>query len=162
MDKNKKTKILYLTLLAMFFIFGWFLNSVISTLEMHKEKPSFGNEEKPSSYDRITEEQLQLLPDKLIISLPELKLAYYTDTNSMNPLIDEQATGIEITPRSEGDIHVGDVVAYESGNDLIPHRVISISEDAQGWYALVKGDNSDKLEKIRFEQVKYILIGVLY
>lgn len=160
MDKNKKNKTFYFSLLVMFFIFGWFLNSI--SLNIHEEKPFLGDEEKLSPYDRIKESHLQLFSDKLIINFQKIQLAYYTNTNSMDPLLDEHTIGLEITPSSEEDIHVGDIVAYQSDNDLIVHRVISIDKDNLGWYVIVKGDNSKELEKVRFEQIKYILIGVLY
>lgn len=158
MDKKKT---LYLSLLFMFFILGWFLNSLFETISIHQEKPFLGSKEVFSPHNRITENDLQLLPDKLIINLP-IVLASYTDTNSMDPLLDEGTTGLEIIPQSKDNIHVGDVVTYESGDDLIPHRVIQIGEDDQGWYAVLKGDNSESYEKVRFEQIKYVLIGVLY
>lgn len=160
MDKNKKNKVLYISILITFFILGWFLNSI--TLNIHEEKPFLGDEEKLSPSDRIKEEHLQLFSDKLIINFPELRLASYTNTNSMDPLLDEHTTGLEIMPSSEQDIHAGDIVAYQSGNDLIVHRVIAIGEDDLGWHAVLKGDNSKELEKVRFEQVKYVLVGVLY
>lgn len=160
MNKNKKKKALYLSLLAIFFILGWFLNSV--SLNIHQEKPFFGDEERLSPYNRIEEKHLQLFSDKLIVNFPEIKLAHYTNTNSMDPLIDEHTIGLEIVPESKEEIHKGDVIAYESGNDLIVHRVVAISEDDQGWYAVLKGDNSASYELVRFEQIKYILVGVLY
>jgi hypothetical protein len=159
MDKKKT---LYLSALIIFFILGWFLKSVIETISIHQEKPFMGDKEISSPYNRIKEDDLQLSPDKLVINLPGIALASYTDTNSMDPLLDEKTTGIEIIPKTEEEIHVGDVVAYESGNDLIPHRVIQTGKDDQGWYAIVKGDNSESLEKIRFEQIRYVLIGVFY
>ena len=159
MDKKKT---LYLSSLIMLFILGWFLNSVIETISIHQEKPFLGDKEISSPYNRIKESDLQLFPDKLVINLPGIALAGYTDTNSMDPLLDERTTGIEVTPRTEEEIHVGDVVSYESDNNLIPHRVIQTGEDSQGWYAIVKGDNSESLEKIRFEQIRYVLIGVFY
>ncbi len=146
----------------MLFILGWFLNSVIETISVHQEKPFLGSQEINSPYNRIKEDDLQLFPDRLVINFPGIALASYTDTNSMDPLLDERTTGIEVIPRVEGEIHVGDVVSYESNNDLIPHRVIQIGRDGQGWYAIVKGDNSESLEKIRFEQIRYVLIGVFY
>jgi len=160
MAKNKKNKALFISLLAMFFILGWFLNSL--SLNIHEEKPFFGDEERFSPYNRIEEKHLQLFSDKLIINFPKIELASYTNTNSMDPLIDEHSTGLEIIPDLEEDIHVGDVVAYQSGSDLIAHRVISIREDELGWYAMLKGDNSKSFEKVRFKQIKYVLIGVLY
>ena len=142
MNKNKKNKAIYISLIFMFFIFGWFLNSIFETLDIHKEKLFLGSEERMSPSDRIKESHLHLFSDKLIINFPELILASYTNTNSMDPLIDEHTTGIEIKPNSEEEIHPGDIVAYQSGNDLIAHRIISIGNDDLGWYALLKGDNS--------------------
>ena len=165
MDKDKKNKALYITLIAMFFIFGWFLNSVSQTLHIHKEKPFFSSEERFSPQDRIKENHLQLSFDKLIINFPGIQLASYTDTNSMDPLIDEDSIGLEIIPISEEDIHAGDVAAYQLGKDLIGgHRVVSTGIDDSGWYAILKGDNSKECdtEKVRFEQIKYVLVGVLY
>ncbi len=164
MDKNKKNKALYLSILIIFFILGWFLNSTFETLKVHKEKPFFGDEERYSPHDVIKEEDLQLDNDRLVINFPGLALAQYADTNSMDPLLDEHATGLEIIPESEEDIFVGDVIAYQSGDDLIVHRIVLISKDDFGWYAVVKGDNSETYnpERIRFEQVKYLLVGVLY
>jgi len=163
MKNNKKNKALYLSLLVIFFIFGWFLNSV-SQIEIHKEKPFFSSEERFSPQDRIKEENLELFWDKLIINFPNIQLAHYSDTNSMDPLIDEFATGIEIIPESQNDIHIGDVIAYQLNNDLIVHRIIEIDYDELGWYAILKGDNSKESdsEKVRFEQIKYLLVGVLY
>lgn len=162
MRKNKKNKTLYIALLAWFFLFGFFLNSISETINIHEEKPFFGSEERFSPYDRITEGNLDLFLDKLVINFPGIQLAHYSDTNSMDPLIDEHSIGLEIIPEAEEDIHIGDVVAYQSGKDLIVHRVISISKDEEGWCAVLKGDNSEEYEKIRFEQVRYLLIGVLY
>lgn len=160
MNKNTKNKAFYFSLLATFFILGWFLNSI--SLNIHEEKPFLGDEERLSPYDRIKESHLQLFSDRLIINFQNIQLAHYTNTNSMDPLLDEHAIGLEIMPNLEEDIHVGDIVAYQLGNDLIVHRVISIDKDTLGWCAMLKGDNSKEVEKVRFEQIKYILIGVLY
>ena len=84
----------------------------------------------------------------------------------MDPFLDTEANGIEIIPQSEKDIIIGDIITYQPAwtDKLVVHRVIQIGEDENGWYAYAKGDNSSAIDpgKIRFEQVKYILIGVLY
>ena len=38
----------------------------------------------------------------------------FTDTNSMDPVIDSTSNAIEIIPKQAEDIHVGDIVAYQS------------------------------------------------
>jgi hypothetical protein len=36
--------------------------------------------------------------------------------------------------------------------------------DKEGWYAVTKGDNTgmNDPDKVRFEQIKFVLVGVLY
>jgi len=119
-----------------------------------------------SPYDRIEERQIHVYRDRIVIDIPEASLTRYANTNSMDPVLDEGAHGIEIVPKSEYSIHVGDIVAYqpEDNNILVAHRVIDISEDENGAYFVIKGDNVSYAdpEKIRFSQIKYVLIGVLY
>lgn len=47
---------------------------------------------------------------------------------------------------------------------LLVHRILAVSKDEQGTYYTVKGDNSEIAdpEKIRFNQVTGVVIGVLY
>ena len=52
----------------------------------------------------------------------------------MDPLLDEEANGLEITPQNQEDLQVGDVIAYETNIGIIVHRIIDINEDEQGWY----------------------------
>lgn len=84
----------------------------------------------------------------------------------MEPLLDKSGTAIMITPESSGDIEKGDIVAYpsEEAEGLVVHRVIRIGEDDKGWFAITKGDNAreEDPEKVRFEQIKYVIVGVLY
>lgn len=122
--------------------------------------------EKPSPYNHIQESQIEVLNDKIIIYVNNPSFSKYTNTNSMDPLFDEDANGLEIIPQNENDIHVGDVIAYQSSyvDGLVVHRVIEISQDSKGKYFLLKGDNNSDQdpEKVRFSQIKYLLIGVIY
>jgi len=63
-------------------------------------------------------------------------------------------------------ISVGDIVAYESKykDGVIAHRVVEIGSDSSGWYARIKGDNNDYVDpgKVRFEQIKRIVVAVIY
>ncbi len=46
---------------------------------------------------------------------------------------------------------------------LIIHRVVEIGEDEQGTYFITKGDNNFFSDgKVRFGQIKYVTIGVIY
>lgn len=91
--------------------------------------------------------------------------AVFTDTNSMDPVIDDSAQAIQIVPLSTDDINVGDIISYDSGTyGVIIHRVIYIGNDSQGWYAIVKGDNNPAEDpiKVRFSMIKRVLVAVVY
>ena len=121
--------------------------------------------EKPSPYDWIKQEQISVKKDQVVIDLKGAVLARFVNTNSMDPILDEHATGIEIVPDSLTDIHIGDIVSYKSNDsEVIIHRVVFIGVDNKGWYALMKGDNNDARdpERIRFEQIQRVLVGVIY
>jgi len=119
-----------------------------------------------SPHDRIHEGQIHIYPDKIVIEVKDATWASYTNTNSMDPLLDTGANGLEITPKNEDDIYRGDIVAYESKitPGLIIHRIVDIKEDEEGKYFIFKGDNNNTSdpEKVRFSQIKYILIGIIY
>jgi len=113
--------------------------------------------------DRILEQDIQILPDKIIINIKDTSISRYADTGSMIPIIDEGANGIRIIPKSESDIQVGDIVTFEQDGILIVHRVVEIGEDTIGTYFITKGDNNAFSDgKIRFDQIRYLTIGVLY
>ena len=84
----------------------------------------------------------------------------------MDPVLDIGHNAIQIIPKSEDEIKVGDIISYKSeqieGNVI--HRVINIGEDNEGWYATLKGDNlrSPDPGKVRFSQVRRIVIGIIY
>ena len=84
----------------------------------------------------------------------------------MVPLLDYGTTGIEIRPESEDHLMVGDVVAYDAKwtDGVIIHRIIEIKEDESGKYFVMKGDNNPRSdpEKVRFDQIRYVLVGVIY
>ena len=119
-----------------------------------------------SPHDRIKESQIHIHQDKIIIDIEGASWASYADTNSMDPVLDYGANGLELKPKSEDDLFIGDIVAYESKitNELIIHRIVDIKEDSQGKYFILKGDNNitKDPEKVRFSQIKYMLIGIIY
>ncbi|MDD5331571.1 MAG: hypothetical protein PHE43_01975 [Candidatus Nanoarchaeia archaeon] len=117
-----------------------------------------------SPSDRVTISNLELSKNKLTVNLEDIHLAQFEDTNSMDPILDENSIGIEIKPNDENGLSVGDIVAYEYEGEMIIHRIEKISYDNEGWYATLKGDNNSFSDpfKVRFNQIKYILVGVLY
>lgn len=158
-------KKLVIPIIIVTFLLGWYSNFVYSNISSEKPSSLFSLDLNSPS-DIIKEDQIYVFKDKIVINIKNATLASYADTNSMDPLLDIGANGIEIIPESEDQINVGDVVAYESkfSKGLIVHRVFEKNQDENGTYFRLKGDNNSfkDPEKVRFSQIEYQLIGVLY
>ncbi|MBW2966889.1 hypothetical protein KY362_00220 [Candidatus Woesearchaeota archaeon] len=128
--------------------------------------PFMSAPERQSPSDHIKEDQIHVYKDRVVLDVQGATWAAFTDTNSMDPFFDETSNSIELSPESPDQINPGDIISYYSSvtGDLIVHRVISKGEDSQGVYYIVKGDNntSQDPEKVRFEQVHGVLIGIIY
>ncbi|MFH1510694.1 MAG: hypothetical protein ABIF10_03305 [Candidatus Woesearchaeota archaeon] len=120
--------------------------------------------EQPSPFDHIKREQIQFESDRFVIKDGNFRWSYFEDTGSMVPTIGHNADGIEIIPKDVNDIHVGDIISYEIGNETIIHRVVRLGYDSNGWYATTKADSFKKEDpfKIRFGQIRGILVGIIY
>jgi hypothetical protein len=122
--------------------------------------------ELPSPYDRIGEENIKVERDRVTINIANAEWSKFTDTNSMDPVIDEGANAIQIVPKIPGDIHIGDIISYKSeyADGIIIHRVIGIGNDEKGWFCTVKGDNNDREDpgRIRFDQIKRVVVAIIY
>ena len=117
-----------------------------------------------SPADRLSEDDVRVYEDKVIIQVKNPKWASFTDTNSMDPVIDAEANAIEIIPESEGDVQKGDIIAYKLDDGIIIHRVNNIGDDEDGWFCTLKGDNNpiEDPEKVRFDQITGVVVGILY
>lgn len=149
------------------FSLGFLIADKTKQIPYPLEQPiEFINKEKPSPSDWIKEDQIQVLKDKIIITLNNPKWAKFTNTNSMDPLFDETSNAIEIIPQSEEDIKVGDIISYKSNlvEGIIIHRIIEKGVDEKGTYFILKGDNNKNSdpEKIRFEQIQRVLVAIIY
>lgn len=114
-------------------------------------------------FDFIKENQIEVYDDRIIIRIENASLGNYAPTGSMRPVLDKDSNGIRIVPKSEMDIHVGDIISFKKNNELIIHRVIEKSIDEDGVYFITKGDNNNLNDgKIRFEQIKYMTIGIIW
>lgn len=113
---------------------------------------------------RIREQDITITKEGILIKIQEPLFAKFTDTQSMHPTLNKDTKAIQITPTKKEDINIGDIISYEKENKIIIHRVINIQEDEEGWYAITKGDNLPKedREKVRYEQIKRILIAIIY
>ncbi|MEM4703002.1 MAG: hypothetical protein QXP53_00745 [Candidatus Pacearchaeota archaeon] len=162
--KTKTIKI-FLTIALIFVVFSLFL--CISSLASREGRSLTDHlsvlTEKKSPSDRITENQIQVLEDKVIIYLDNPVLVTYSDTNSMDPTLDNTANGIEIKPANSKEIHVGDIISYKSGEEIISHRVTAIGYDSDGWFCKTKGDNAQFSDsKVRFSQIVGLLVVIVY
>lgn len=162
-----RNALLFMLVISMFAL-GWFTNSSYSTyaskgLEMPYSGFIAGEVISPS--DHISEDNIFVLDDKVIIKVKSPKWAAFTDTNSMDPIIDINSNSIEIKPQNTEEILPGDIISYSYQDlGLIIHRVIKTGYDEHGWYAITKGDNNFFKDpaKVRFEQVNGVVIGVIY
>jgi len=122
---------------------------------------TLGEKEIPS--DKISNEDIIILEDEIILKIPNATLLTYAATGSMEPFLGEGANGIRIVPEFESEIEVGDIISYRDFSGLIVHRVVEKGMDSKGVYFIAQGDNNVFSDgKIRFEDVEYITIGILY
>ena len=113
--------------------------------------------------DFIEEKNIEIYSDKIIIKITNASLSEYAPTGSMRPLFDTGANGIRVVPNSPDEIIVGDIVTFDKDNTLVVHRVVEKSSDSAGVYFVTKGDNNLVSDgKIRFADIKYKTIGILY
>ena len=122
-------------------------------------------------FDFIKENQIEVYNDRIIIRIENASIGSYAPTGSMRPILDKDSNGIRIVPKSENDIHIGDIISFENSSlektseksELIIHRVIEKGIDEDGVYFITKGDNNNINDgKIRFNQIKYLTIGMIW
>ena len=120
--------------------------------------------ERPSPSNWIKESQIKVYRDRVVLDIKNANWSKFTNTNSMDPFLDEDANAIEILPENPEDIKVGDVISYKTVFGILIHRVIEIGEDKQGIYYIVKGDNNYLRDpfKVRYEDVEGVLVAIIY
>jgi len=125
----------------------------VDNLEFDLEAPS----------DWIGEKDIRIYRDKVVIFIDDATLSNYAPTGSMRPVLDYLANGIRIVPESEEDVSVGDIVSYRSEGVLIVHRVVEKGFDEKGVYFVLRGDNNVGVDgKVRFEDIEYVTVGVIW
>lgn len=122
--------------------------------------------ERSSPGDHVAEEDIHVFNDKVVLNLEEPFWASFTDTNSMDPIIDSNANSIELKPKSAEDISVGDVISFRSQlvEGTVIHRVIEKGKDDQGDYFITKGDNNPSKDpgRTRFEDINGVVVAIIY
>jgi hypothetical protein len=156
--------------ICMIFLLGFLFANIINFYMVYGlENPFSGNfkflsynlDKAPSNF--INEDQIEIYPDKVVIKIPNTSLGRYAPTGSMKPILDENSNGIRIVPKTAGDIKVGDIITFQQNEYLIVHRVIEKGIDSEGDYFITKGDNNSVNDgKIRFKDIKFLTIGILW
>lgn len=152
---------------SMIFLFGFLIANIINFYLFYGLESPFSsigiNTSLKAPQDFINEKDIQIYEDKIIINIKDASIGRYASTGSMIPILDSNSNGIRIKPTSEEDIQIGDIITFEKSKNLIIHRVVDKGIDEKGVYFVTKGDNNSVVDgKIRFEDIKYITIGVLW
>ncbi len=157
--------------LALAFIAGWLMSTGLSfgttpVLEQVQESVSLFADapDVPSPSDTLGLRNIHVLPNRIEIDVIGAVPAVFQDTNSMDPVIDSDSTGIEVAVTDPSTIKIGDIVSYEVAGSFIVHRVADIQTDADGLYFVMKGDNLPTTDpfKVRPDQLRRKVIGILY
>lgn len=165
--ETRKQSTLHKTLAVLsIFLAGFFAAFVLNlSLSQNVEHPLsfFSISDVKAPADSIPESNIEVYSDRIIINLENASLSEYSSTGSMLPLIDKGANGIRIVPKSESEVEVGDIITFERGPILVVHRVIEKGTDNLGVYFIAKGDNNLYSDgKVRFPDIRYLTVGILY
>jgi len=156
------------------FTAGWMVNDAglfdapVQLEQAQENVPIFAQpDDIPSPSAAIDAEDIRVLGDRVEIRVPNVIPAVFTDTNSMDPVIDAGTTALELTITSPNQVQVGDIVSYETSlapGIFVIHRVVEKGADEDGVYFILKGDNNPTTdpEKVRPEQLRRKVIGLLY
>lgn len=131
-----------------------------------KQMPAgfFQSHEVHSPSNWIDSKQIKVYEDKVVVDIKNATWARFTNTNSMDPLIDEHSHAIEILPEDPHTIDVGDVISYRTTYGTVIHRVIERGQDQEGLYYIVKGDNNQFTDpfKVRYDAIEGVVVAVIY
>ena len=156
-------------LLIGIFVLGFFASTIYAEIApespLNIENP-FGPKERASPSDWIPEDNIHVYKDRVVIDITNPQWASFTDTNSMDPVLDENTNAIQIVPKTVDDIKIGDIVSYNSdySDSTIIHRVAYKGEDEEGTYFVMKGDNNPTSDpgKVRFEDILRVSVMLVY
>lgn len=92
-----------------------------------------------------------------------IELIGIADSKSMIPTMGKESLALGIKPKRE-ELTEGDIIVYKLQDSYIIHRIAGIGKDESGTFYLTKGDNNPSMdkEKIRFAQIEYKIIGIIY
>ncbi len=118
-----------------------------------------------SPQNRIDESQIRITNRSFSVIVNNPQWSRISDTKSMEPVLMWGANSVGIIPKDVTDIGEGDIISYQDVfNDTVIHRVMEVGYDEEGWFAVTKGDSNyyEDPFKVRFSQVRRILIAIIY
>ena len=153
---------------AIIFIVGFLSCMLVSLIYSELEKPLIigglslvSKAESPG--DWIKDSQIHVYENAVVIDIENAGISRYAPTGSMKPILDENSNGIRIVPENPSQIEIGDIITFEQDGELIIHRVVDKGTDEDGVYFITQGDNNNITDgKVRFEDVRYVTIGILW
>ena len=163
-------KIQYWILLAIVFVAGMLFSQIISGVQLVSAENAFGGNEQLSPQDHVSEDQIFVYKDYIMLNVPGAQWSTFSNTNSMDPFLDTGANALQLVPKSPSDVAIGDIVSFSrkdkrtGDNETIIHRVVYEGTDEDGTYYITKGDNNKVADpgKIRFEQIERVLFAIIY
>ncbi|QQG38796.1 MAG: hypothetical protein HYS32_04330 [Candidatus Woesearchaeota archaeon] len=159
-------KILFVSILVTMFIGGWLMSNLYEDFLLKQVPFSLvSTTEERASPGVIDKSSLKVYGDKLVLEYPSISLAEFADTRSMEPIFGKGNIGLDIVPENEEQVKVGMIAVYEPNwgkGLLIPHRVVAVSSEDDGSKVFHVQGTSGGRERITFDQIKYIQIGVIY
>jgi len=164
MSKNKiknlfEKKLIYFLLILIIFNVVLFILS----LENNLVEPFGIAEDKISPKRSIDFSSIKRTQDSITFNVEDSIIVKFADTNSMDPTIDKESTGILI-PLTMDKINIGDIIVYKYKLKNIVHRVIKKGNDSNGIYLITKGDNLKNQDPIKIRSSMLIgkIVGILY
>ncbi len=119
-----------------------------------------------SPNDWISQDKIRVYPHYVRIDLRNALWSNFTNTHSMVPVLGSKSNAIQVKPKSENDICIGDIISFRTEKNKIRviHRVIGIGQDTTGKYFVTKGDNNKEEDpyKVRFSQIERVVVAVIY
>ncbi len=128
--------------------------------------PTNVSDDKLAPSDYFKTDDVILAPNQIIINnshKAQLSIGTVMASGSMVPVFDHNAVTINIVPQNPCEINVGDIIVFEESyrkNTLIIHRVVNITKDYE---FITMGDhNLIEDDPVKFSQVRYKIVGILY
>jgi hypothetical protein len=104
---------------------------------------------------RIKRESIQVYENAVVIEVYDAKV---NQQDIRDPLVNKDSNIIQIVPSFPESIKEGDIVTYEINNKIKTNRIEISGNDQDGHYYRVQSEQ----EKIRFKDIKSVVIGILY